>query len=110
VADRLVEGQLLAALDGQGPVLAADGARAATVGARLLGGEGPGVLLQEGGEGALGQAGRGGRRELLHRREVEVGARLGVAQGATGDDFAPPGGQFPDFLELGRGERTLRHG
>ena len=50
----------MAALDGQGPVLVVDGAEAAAGGAGLLGGEGLGLLLQRGCQGALGQAGGGG--------------------------------------------------
>jgi hypothetical protein len=110
VADWFAEGELVAALDSHGSLLAADGAKAATVGAGLLGGESLGVVFQEGGEGALGQAGGGGRGELLHGGEVEVVAWGGVAEGASGNDFAPLGGEFADLAELLRGEGSLCHG
>jgi hypothetical protein len=75
-----------------------------------LGTEGLGVLFQEGGEGALGQAGGGGVGELLQGLEVGVQAGAGVAEGAAGDDFAPAGGEVTDFLEELRGKFTTRHG
>jgi hypothetical protein len=76
----------------------------------LLGAEVLGLLLQEGGEGALGQAGGGGGGELLHGVHVDVQARARVAEGSAGDDFAPPGGQFTDILELLGRDRGVRHG
>src|SRR5205823_5688647 len=81
----------------------------AAVGARRLGAEGLGLLLQEGAEGALGQTGRRGRGDLLQRLEVDVGAGAGLPEGATGDDFSPLGRQLTDFLDLLGRESALRH-
>jgi hypothetical protein len=57
-------------------------------------------LFQQGGEGPLGQAGGSGSGDLLHGLEIDIQARAGLAEGATGNDFAPLGGEFTDFLEL----------
>jgi hypothetical protein len=103
-----VEGEL-AALDGQGPVLVADGAKVAAVGAGLLGSEGLGLLLHEGAEGARGQATSGGRSDLLHGLKVDLVARARLTEDATSDDFAPPGGQVVDLLEFFSREVALRH-
>jgi hypothetical protein len=67
-------------------------------------------LFQEGGEGALGEAGRGGAGQLLHDLEVGVQAGAAVAEAAAGNDFAPAGGEVADFLEEFRGKFTTRHG
>jgi hypothetical protein len=72
--------------------------------------EGLGLLFQEGAEGALGEAGRGGAGELLHSVEVGVQAGASVAEGPAGDDFAPAGGEVTDFLEEFGGKFTVRHG
>jgi hypothetical protein len=58
--------------DLQGAGFAVDGTGGAAVGAGGLGAEGLGLLFQQGGEGALGQAGGGGVGELLHGVEVGV--------------------------------------
>jgi hypothetical protein len=105
-----VEGDLLAAFEGQGSVLVADRAKRAAVGAGLLGCEGLGLLLQEGGEGALGQAGHGGSGDLLHGLEVNLGVWARLAEDATGHDFSPPRGQVTDLLEFFSRHGALRHG
>jgi hypothetical protein len=99
VANRLVEGEL-AALDGKGAVLGGNRAESAAIRAGLLGGESLGLVLQEGVEGAFGQATSGGSGDLLHGHKVKgvVGARL--LQEAAGDDFSPPGGEVMDLLEF----------
>src|SRR5262249_42082155 len=84
-------------------------ARSAAVGARRLGAEGLGLLLQEGGERTLGQASGRGRCDLLQRPKVDLGAGAGLAEGATGNDFSPLGRQVTDFLDLLRRESALRH-
>jgi hypothetical protein len=58
-----------------------------------------GLLFQEGGQGALGEAGGGGVGELLHGLEIGVPSRAVVAVGASGNDFAPAGSEVTDFLE-----------
>jgi hypothetical protein len=94
----------------QGPWLPADGTESAAVGARLLLVEGLGLLLQEGGKGALGQARRRGAGHLLHSIEIDVQARALVAEGTTGDDFAPTGGEGLDLLEEFGREGPTGHG
>jgi hypothetical protein len=90
VADGLVVGDGAAAGD-EGARLAADGAEVAAGGARALRGQGLGLLPQQGGEGALGQAAGGGVGDLLEGVEVDVEAGAAIAEGAAGNDFAPVG-------------------
>jgi hypothetical protein len=97
-------------LDSEGAVLVPERAGVSAVGARWRGAEVLGLLLQEGGEGALGQAGGGGGGDLLQGVHIEVEAGARVAEGSAGDDFAPPGGQFTDILELLGRDRGVRHG
>jgi hypothetical protein len=73
----------------------------------LLCGKGLGLLRQEGGERALGQAASGGRGDLLEGHEVEVGAGARLVQDATGDDFSPTSGEILDLLEFLSGEGVL---
>jgi hypothetical protein len=68
------------------------------------------LLFQEGGEGALGEAGRGGLGHLLQGVEVGIQAGALLTEGAAGDDFAPAGSEVTDFLEELRGNFTARHG
>jgi len=89
-----------AAVAGHGARLAAHGARLSAVGAGPIGGKGLGLLLQEGGEGALGQAAGGGRGDLLQGEQIDVQAGPGVAEGAAGDNLAPLGGGIADVLEF----------
>jgi hypothetical protein len=100
VANRLVVGDLLSAVEAEGAVLASHQAQASAGRTGLLLPEGVGLLFEEGGEGALGEAGRGRGGELFQGGEggVEPGPLL--AEGPTGDDFAPLGGQITDFLEV----------
>jgi hypothetical protein len=69
-----------------------------------------GLLFQEGGQGAFGQAGGSGAGELLHGLEVGVQSRAVVTEGATGNDFAPAGSEVTDFLEEFGGKFTACHG
>jgi hypothetical protein len=69
-----------------------------------------GLLFQQGGEGALGEAGGGGAGELLHGVEVGVEAGAALAEGAAGDDLAPAGSEVADFLEELGGKFATRHG
>jgi hypothetical protein len=66
----------------------------------VVGGEGLGLLLQEGSQRALGQSvgSRGG--DLLQGAEVHVEAGAGVAEGAARHDLAPLGGQVTELLEF----------
>lgn len=58
------------------------------------------MLFEEGGQGALGEPLGGGQGDLLEGEEIDVGSRSGVAEGASGDDFAPLGRQFAEVLEF----------
>jgi hypothetical protein len=104
-----VEGELTV-FDGQGAVLVTDGAKVAALGAGLLGWQRLGLLLHEGAESALDQATSGRSSDLLHRLEVDVGARAGLAEDAASDDFAPASGQILDLLEFLSRDGALRHG
>lgn len=65
--------------------------------------EGLRLLFQESGESAFGQARGRGPGELFHGGEVGVQSGAVVAEGPSGNDFAPAGGQVTDFLEEFRG-------
>jgi hypothetical protein len=67
-------------------------------------------LLHQGGQGALSQAGGRGGGDLLHRVQIDVGARPGLAEGLAGDDLAPAGRELTDLLEVLGGELAARHG
>jgi hypothetical protein len=95
-----VEGELLAAFDGQGSVLIADAAKVAAVGTGLLSSQSLVLLLQEGGEGALGQATSGSSGDLLQGLKVDLGAWARLAEDTPGDDFTPASGQLVDLLEF----------
>jgi hypothetical protein len=99
MANRLVEGQATA-LDSQGPVLVADETRSAAVRTGLLVAESLCLLLEEGVDCALGQAGRGSSSDLLHGLQVDGGVRARFAEGTPGDDFAPLGGEVTNLLEF----------
>jgi hypothetical protein len=109
VADGFVVSEL-APRDIQGAVLPAHRTKLLALGAGVLGAERLGLLLQEGGEGPFRQAGSRGRGDLLHGLEIDLQARAGLAEGATGNDFAPLGSEFTDFLELLRGDLRACHG
>ena len=109
MADRLVVGDGRPRR-GQLAGLAADRAGSAAGGTGLGVAEGPGLLFQGAGQGALGQTGRGGAGDLLHRVEVHVEAGAAFAEGAAGDDFAPALGEVADLLQQLGGELAARHG
>ena len=88
----------------------ADGAEGTAVGTALLLAEGLGLLLQEGGESALGQASSGSAGNLLHQVEIDVQSGAVLAEGSSSDDFAPAGGEVTDFLEECGGKFTACHG
>jgi hypothetical protein len=66
----------------------------------LLGSQGVGLLLQQDGEGAFGQASGGDAGNVLHSLEIDLRARACVAEGVAGNDFAPLGGAVMDGLEV----------
>jgi hypothetical protein len=75
----------------------------------LLGGELVGLLLEHLLKCPFGQSVRRGGGDLLHRVEVHVESGSVVAEGTTGDDFAPPGGELAELEEFFWGERTTCH-
>ena len=85
---------------GEGAWLVADRAQPSATGAGLLGRQGLGLQLQEGAEGALGQAAGGGSGDLLEGEQIDVEARAAVPEGTPGHNLPPPGGQVVDFLEV----------
>src|SRR5262245_21385992 len=108
VADRFALLQL-GALHLQGAFLPADHAGAYAIGTELLLAQGIGLLFQEGLEGALGKAGGGGTGDLLHGIQIDVEAGAVVAEGASGNDFAPAGGKVAEFLKFLGGEGASWH-
>jgi hypothetical protein len=109
VTERFAVGERASA-DVQGSFRTSDRAAAAAAGTRLLGAEPVGLLFQQGGEGSFGQASSGGRRDLLHGVEIDVGVGSRLAEGATGDHLAPVASQLTDILEILGGELPMRHG
>jgi hypothetical protein len=109
VADRFALGER-DTWRGQGPVRAADGARGAALGARLLFAQLLGLLFEGGAEGAFGQTGSGDAGQLFHDLKVDVQTRAVIAESPAGDDFAPTSGQSADFLKEFGGKVTAWHG
>jgi hypothetical protein len=93
----------------EGAVLALDPAEASAAGTGLLAAEALRLLLQQGGQGPLRQAGGGSGGDLLHGVEIDIEARAGVPEGMPGNNLAPAGGEVTDFLELLGGESAVRH-
>src|SRR5262249_21193998 len=100
---------LLAAVDVQGPGLPLHGAKSAAIGAGLLRAEGLGLLLQGGGERAFGESSGGSGGELFQGGEIKVEAGPLLAEGPSGDNFAPLGGESTDILEVLRGQGVACH-
>jgi hypothetical protein len=99
VAQRLVVGQRPGA-DLEGALGPADGAEAPAVGAGLLLPQPLRLLVEEGGEGPLSEPGGRGRDDLFHGVEIDIKPRPVVAEGVSGNDLAPTGGEFADPLEF----------
>jgi hypothetical protein len=57
-------------------------------------------LLQERGEGALGQSAGGDVGDLLQGEQIDVESGSGVAERAARDDFPPLGSQIAYILEF----------
>jgi hypothetical protein len=99
----------LAALDNQRPRLASERAGRAAGRTGLLRPQRLGLLFQEDGNRPLRQSGRSRLSDLFHGGQIDVGAGSGVAEGASGDDLTPLGGQFADILEVLGVELRVRH-
>jgi hypothetical protein len=108
VADRFALGHC-AAGPVQGAGFAAQSTGGAAVGTGYLFAERLGLLFQQEGEGALGEARRSGVGQLLHGLEVSIQSGAAVAEGAAGDDFAPAGSEVADLLEEFGGKLTTCH-
>src|SRR4051794_9981196 len=80
--------------------LSAEGTRASAVGTGLLLAQGVGLLFEEGLQGALGESGGSGAGDLLHGIEIDIEPRPVLAKGASGNDFAPAGGEVMEFLQF----------
>jgi hypothetical protein len=72
-------------------------------------GQGLGLLLEQGGEGALEHALGGGLGGLLQGEQVGVQGRALIAEGTAGGDFAPLGGEITEMLEFLGGKRSGGH-
>ncbi len=68
-----------------------------------------GLLFQECLQSALSEAGGGGDGDLLHGGEIDVESRPVVPEGASRDNFAPPGGEAAEFLEFCGSKGAARH-
>jgi hypothetical protein len=90
----------LSAVEGQRSFLVSHRAEPSTVRARLLRSQRLGLLVEQHGQGAFGDAGSGSPRDLLHGLEIDIGSRSRVAKGAAGDDFAPLGSKVTQFVEF----------
>lgn len=86
------------------------GAEPATVRAGLLVRQALGLLFQEQLERSLGQPLCGNGGDLLHRSEVDIQTRPGIAEGSLGNDFAPLGRQRPESVKFLRRKTRSRHG
>jgi hypothetical protein len=99
----------VSALDLERAWLTAEGAKPPAVGTGLLRAQGVGLLFQEGLQGALGEAGGGRVGDLLHGGEIDVESGPVVAEGASGDDFAPLCGEAAEFLDVVGGKGAVCH-
>src|SRR5437773_1600408 len=97
VADRfaLLQGR---ALHLEGTFLATQQTKASAVGAGPLLAQRLGLLLQEGLQGSFGEPGGGRISDLLHGTEIDVESGSVVAEGVSGDNLAPLGGELAEFL------------
>jgi len=68
------------------------------------------LLLQEQLEGSFGESLGGGGGDLLEGAEVDIESGAVVAEGPSGDDFAPLGGEVAELVKFGRGEWWSAHG
>ncbi len=89
--------------------LPAEGTKPSTVGTGELLAQGVGLLFEQGLQGALGEAGSGGLCDLLHSGEIDIESGAVIAEGASGDDFAPLGGEAAELLDFVGGEVAVWH-
>jgi hypothetical protein len=89
--------------------LPAEGTGPSAIGAGLLLAQGIGLLLEKGLQRALGESGSGGEGDLFHRSEIDVESGPAIAKGASGDDFAPLGGEAAEFVDFLGGQGAACH-
>jgi hypothetical protein len=75
----------------------------------LLLAQGGSLLFEEGLQGSLGETGGSGEGDLLHGREIDVESGAVIAEGASGDDFAPLGGEAAELLDFVGSQGALCH-
>jgi hypothetical protein len=100
----------LNAAEGERSLLSIHSTESSASGTGLLGAKQVGLLFQQSGESPFGQASRSGGSDLLHDVEIDIGARPSHTEGVPGNNFAPLGRQFTDFLEGFGGEFARCHG
>lgn len=66
-------------------------------------------MFEKGLQGAFGESSGSGTGELLHGVEIDVESGPVVAEGASGDDFAPRGSEALELLELFGSEGAACH-
>jgi hypothetical protein len=93
----------------KGAFLTAEDTRPSAVGTGRLLAQGMGLLFEEGLQGSLGETGGRGEGDLLHGGEIDVESRPLVPVGASGDNFAPLGGEVVEFLEFFGSEGATCH-
>lgn len=69
-----------------------------------------GMLFEEVGQSAFGQSRGGSVSQLLHGVKIDVESGSLLAEGSSGDNFAPIGGEVADFLEKFGGKLSAWHG
>src|SRR6516162_7735769 len=106
---RFTVGQCAAVSRHQRARLVMDWAGPPAGGARDLRRQGLGLLFEQGGKCALGQAGGGSDGNLLQGSQVGVQTGPGVAEGASCHDLTPAGRQITDILECFRGKLSSGH-
>ena len=97
------------ALHVQRALLAVDGTGPSALGTGLLFAQGGGLLFEKGLQGAFGESSGSGTGELLHGIEIDVETGPVVAEGASGNDFAPLGSEALELLELFGSEGAACH-
>jgi hypothetical protein len=100
----------LSPLGGEGAAVGLGGTELAAGGTGLLVGEFVGLLLQQQLQGTFGESLGGDGSNLLEGAKVHVESRAVVAEGPSGHDFAPLGGQGFKLVEFLSGESGSRHG
>jgi hypothetical protein len=89
--------------------LSAKRAKPSAVGTGLLLAQGVGLLFEESLQGTLGEASGGGEGDLLQSRQIDIESGALVAEGASGDNFAPLGSEAAEFLDFVRGKGAVCH-